>query len=140
MAELRVGMPTVVAVLATADACDRVAAPAGASLLRVGPREVMLIGEIDVPAIRTAVGDASLVDDVSDAWVSLVLEGSDAPAAFARLSELELPAEGWIQGEVARAAAKVLVEPGRVTVLVPAMLAAHVEERIRADAAEVLAS
>ncbi|MGZ8614031.1 MAG: hypothetical protein ACXWX4_05045, partial [Actinomycetota bacterium] len=63
----------------------------------------------------------------------------DASEAFARLSELELPSEGWIQGEVARTAAKVLVERGRITILVPAMLAAHVEERIRMDAAEVLA-
>ena len=48
------------------------------------------------------------------------------------------PHEGWVQGEVARAAAKVIVERDRLTVLVPAMLGAHVEERIRADAAEVL--
>jgi len=59
---------------------------------------------------------------------------------LARISELELPDRGWIQGEVARAAAKVLVEPGRIAVLVPAMLAAHVEERIRIDAAEVIGS
>ncbi len=39
---------------------------------------------------------------------------------------------------MARVAAKVLVEPGRLTVLVPGDLGAHVEERIRTDAAEVL--
>ncbi len=85
-------------------------------------------------------GSAPWVEDVSDAWVALVLEGVDAPAAFARLSELELPADGWIQGEVAKAPAKVLVAGDRVTILVPAMLATHVEDRIRTDAAEVLGS
>ena len=139
MAELRVELPTVITVLAPADVCDRVEAPPGASQLRVGPRELMLVGEIDVAAVGAAAGETSLVEDVSDAWVSLVVEGADAPEAFARLSELRLPAEGWIQGEVARTAAKVLVEPGRLTMLVPANLAAHAEERVRADAAEVLA-
>ncbi|MGH2539577.1 MAG: hypothetical protein ACRDGK_03560 [Actinomycetota bacterium] len=140
MAELLVELPSVVAVLASSEVCDLVEAPPGAALLRVGPREVMLVGRVDAVSIRSAVGPDPLVDDVSDAWVSLVLEGTDAPAAYARLCELEPPTRGWIQGEVARAPAKVLVEPGRITILVPAMLAAHVEERIRADAAEVLAS
>ena len=97
------------------------------------------VGPVDVGALTAAIGEDGLVADVSDAWVGLVLEGADAPDAFARVSELELPERGWIQGEVARAASKVLVEPGRIEVLVPAMLAEHVEARIRADAAEVLA-
>jgi hypothetical protein len=138
VAELRVMLHTVVAVLAPSDVCDRVEAPEGAALLRVAPHEVLILGargsDLSTPH------DDALVDDVSDAWVSLVLEGADASEAFARLSELRLPSQGWIQGDVAHAAAKVLVEPDRITMLVPSMLAAHVEERIRADAAEVLAS
>lgn len=137
MAELRVMLPTVAAVLAPSDVCDRVEAPEGAVLLRVAPREVLILGAS--PSDLTTASDA-LVDDVSDAWVSLVLEGAEAPEAFARLSELELPTQGWIQGEVAHAAAKVLVEADRITMLVPSMLAAHVEDRIRTDAAEVLSS
>lgn len=137
MAELRVELPSVVAVLASSEVCDRVEAPDGATVLRVAPREMLIVGarEADVPPTVDA-----LVDDVSDAWVALVLEGPDAPEAFARLCELRLPSRGWIQGAVAHAAAKVLVERGRITMLVPAMLAAHVEERVRVDAAEVLAS
>ena len=104
------------------------------------PREVMLVGPVDVSAVTARVGESGLVADVSDGWVGLVLEGNDAPEVLARISELELPDRGWIQGEVARAAAKVLVEPGRIAVLVPAMLAAHVKERIRIDAAEVVGS
>ena len=128
------------AVLAPTEVCDRLEPPAGAVPLRVAPREVLLVGPADVVALSTTIGADGLVVDVSDGWVGLVLEGADAPDAFARVSELELPEQGWIQGEVARAAAKVLVEPGRLEVLVPAMLADHVEARILADAAEVLSS
>jgi sarcosine oxidase gamma subunit len=133
-------LPSVVAVLAPADVCDRLVTPEGASLLRVAPREVLLVGHEDTAAVGAVVGGSGLVVDVSDGWVALVLEGADAPEAFARICELELPERGWIQGEVARAAAKVLVGPGRIVVLVPAMLASHVDERIRIDAAEVVAS
>ena len=140
MADLRIELPSVVAVLAPAGVCDRLEPPPDASLLRIAPREVMFVGPVDVSAVTALVGASGLVADVSDGWVGLVLDGDDAPEVLARISELELPDRGWIQGEVARAAAKVLVEPGRITVLVPAMLAAHVEERIRIDAAEVVGS
>ena len=129
-------LPTVLTVLAPSEVCDRVEAAEGAVLLRVAPREVLIVGAS--PSDLTTLPDA-LVEDVSDAWVSFELEGADAPEAFARLSELPLPSQGWTQGEVAHAAAKVLVEADRITMLVPSMLASHVEERIRADAAEVLA-
>jgi sarcosine oxidase gamma subunit len=138
VADLRIELPSVVAVLASAGVCDRLAPTSDAVLLRIAPREVMLVGPVDVSAVTALVGESGLVADVSDGWVGLVLEGNDAPEVLARISELELPDRGWIQGEVARAAAKVLVEPGRIAVLVPAMLAAHVEERIRIDAAEVV--
>jgi hypothetical protein len=134
VAELRIEEPSVVAVLASSEVFDRLEASGSGTLLRVAPREVLIVGGAD-PTVE----GATLAEDVSDAWCSLVLEGPDAPDAFARLSELELPAEGWIQGDVAHAAAKVIVARGRITILVPAMLAAHVEERIRTDAAEVLA-
>ena len=140
MAELRIELPSVTAVLAPADLCDGLAAADDVVVLRVAPREVLLVGPVDVSPLRGLVGESGLVEEVSDAWVGLVLEGDDAPEAFARISELEVPQLGWTQGEVARVAAKVLVEPGRIAVLVPAMLAAHVEERVRAEAAEVLAS
>ena len=136
MAELRIELPTVIGVFASSDACDRVTGPDGVRMLRVSPREVLLVGD----AAPTAdVGDG-IVEDVSDAWVSMVIEGIDAADVVARLSELALPADGWIQGEVARTPAKVHVAPDRITILVPAMLAGHVEERIRADAREVLTS
>ena len=137
MAELREVSPTVVAVLASAAACDGVAAPAGATLCRVAPREAFLVGEIDVSDVRVDEPGA-IVEEVTDGWAAFELTGNDVADAFSRLSELELPEEGFAQGEVARIGAKLLVEPGRLTILVPAMLGAFIEERIRTDCAEVL--
>lgn len=140
MAELRVELPSVVCVLGSSEVCDAVEARDGLTLMRVAPREVMFVGPGDLSDVPSSTGPRAWVEDVSDAWVALTLEGTDAPDVFARISELEPPKEGWIQGEVARAPAKVLIVEDRVTILVPAMLAAHVEERIRVDAAEVLGS
>ncbi len=138
MADLRTDQPRVLAILGAIDVCDQVEAPRGSTLLHVSPTEVMLVGTDDADGVRDDVPGAALVEAVSDGWSSFVLDGPDAPEVFARVSELRLPEAGWIQGDVASAAAKVLVEPGRVTILVPANLAAHVEERLRTDAAEVL--
>ena len=137
MAELRAATPSVVAILASAAACDMVAAPSGASRCRVAPREVLRVGEIEVSDVRVD-DPGAIVEDVTDGWAAFQLAGDDAADAFSRLSELELPEEGFAQGEVARIGAKLLVEPGRLTILVPAMLGAFIEERIRTDCAEVL--
>lgn len=138
MAELRTDRPRVLAILGAIDVCDQVEAPGGSTLLRVSPNEVMLVGTDDADGVHADVPGAALVEAVSDGWTSFVLDGPDAPEAFARVSELGLPETGWLQGDVASAAAKVLVEPGRITIVVPANLAAHLEERLRTDAAEVL--
>ena len=139
MAELRTFLPTVVAVLASSEACDLIEAPEGVTIVRVAPCEVLLVGPADPHAVGDRRGGSgAIVEDVSDAWTAFELQGDDAPDVLARLTELELPGSGWTQGEVAGAAAKVLVEPGRLTLLVPAMLGAHVEQRIRADASELL--
>jgi hypothetical protein len=139
VAELRIEDPTVTVVLAAPTACDVVERRAGARALRVAAGEVLLVGDADLAAIRRAIDDRlAIVDDASDGWGAVVLEGPDAAEAFARLAELRLPASGWIQGEVARAPAKVAVEGDRITILVPAHLATHVATRVRADAAEVL--
>jgi hypothetical protein len=127
----------VVAVLASEVACDGVAAPSGASLCRVAPREVLLVGAVAAADVRVD-DPGAIVEDVTDGWAAFQLAGDDAADAFSRLSELELPEEGFAQGEVARIGAKLLVEPGRLTILVPAMLGAFIEERIRTDCAEVL--
>ncbi len=140
MAELRSISPTIVTVLASSDACDRVEAPEGTTAMRIAPRELLLVGLADPDAVRTGVGEpGAIVEDVSDAWTAFELEGDDVRDVVERVSELELPEAGWIQGEVTHAAAKLIVRPGAITLLVPAMLGAHVEQRIRVDAAELLA-
>jgi hypothetical protein len=139
VAELRIEHPTVTAVLASAGACDRLT-PGEATLLRTAPTEALVLGATDLDALRGAAGEpTALVDDVSDGWVAFVVTGDDAREVLARLTELEPPADGgWTQGEVAHVPAKVIAEPTGLRVLVPAHLAAHVDERIRIDAAEVL--
>ncbi len=140
MAELRIVSPTVIAVLASADAIDALRVPGGATTCRVAPREALVIGGSDVSAADVVLDEpGAIVEDVTDGWAGYELVGDDAHEAFTRLSELDLPEDGFAQGDVARIGAKVVVAPGRVTILVPAMLGAFVEERIRSDCAEVLA-
>lgn len=139
MAELRIDHPTVTAVLASAGACDRLT-PGETTLLRIAPTEALLLGGTDLDALREALGEpTALVEEVSDGWVAFVLTGGDASEVLARLTELEPPDDGgWTQGEVAHVPAKIVADPTGLRVLVPAHLAAHVDERIRIDAAEVL--
>ncbi len=139
MAELHTTSTSIFAVLASSEACDRVPTPVGVTLMRTAPREVLLVGTVDTEAIRGALDEpGAIVDDVTDGWAAFRLAGVDARDAFARVCELQLPAGGWVQGEVAHAAAKIIIAPDGLTILVPAMLGSHVEERIRADAEELL--
>ena len=139
MAELRIERPTVIAVLASAEALDRIDA-GRATGLRTAPREALFVGVADLGTLAAAVEEpTALVEDVTDGWISFVIAGDDAREVLARLSELEPPAPGgWVQGEVAHVPAKVIAGDGELRVLVPAHLAPHVDERIRTDAAEVL--
>lgn len=140
MAELRIVSPTVIAVLASAEVIDALLVPGGATACRVAPREALVIGGSELSVDGFAVDEqGAIVEDVSDGWAGSELTGDDVHEAFARLSELELPEVGFVQGDVARIGAKVLAAPGRVTILVPAMLGTFVEERIRTDCAEMLA-
>ena len=139
MAEVRSYAPSVIAVLATSEACDHVAGLPGAG--RVAPAEVVVVGDVSRTAIERAVrlvDPDALVADVSDGWAAIALDGEGAREAFARVSELELPREGFTQGEVARVGVRIFVEGDRIDLLVPATLAEHVRSRIQADAEELL--
>lgn len=141
MASLAAEHPTLVAVLASAPACDEAMDRTEAAACRVAPGEVMLVGETGqkgLDAIRAADPDA-VVEGVSDGWACWILEGHDARDAFARLSELALPDEGFVQGEVTRVAVRVLVRGDRLMLLVPAMWSDHLHRRIRAECPEVTA-
>ena len=98
-----------------------------------------MIGDADLSPADIVVGDAgAIVENVTDGWAAFELTGDDAVEAFARLSELELPETGFVQGDVARIGAKIVVASDRIRILVPAMLGAFVDERIRTDCAELL--
>ena len=139
MAELTTTRPNVTAVLASAEACERVNTLPGAC--PVSPFEVAIVGDASVTALRQAVERVdpdAVVRDVSDGWVLHTLSGPDARDAFARVSELELPASGFVQGAVARIGVRVLVIGERIDLLVPSMLAAHLRERIEDECGELL--
>jgi hypothetical protein len=139
VAELSTSAPAVTAILASAEACERVSALPGAC--PISPVEVAIVGDASITALRHAVeriDPDALVRDVSDGWVLHTLLGSGARDAFARLSELELPVSGTVQGAVARIGVRVLVEGDRVDMLVPSMLAAHLLERIEDECRELL--
>ena len=139
MAELSSTMPAVIAVLATPEACERVSALRGACA--VSPGEVAIVGDASITALRQAVEriDAdAVVRDVSEGWAMHTISGDGAREAFARLSELELPASGFVQGAVARIGIRVLVAGDRLDLLVPSMLAAHLRERIEDECGDLL--
>ena len=139
MADLSTTRPVVTTVLGSAQACERVKELPGAC--PVSPGEVAIVGDASLTALRQAVERVdpdAVVRDVSDGWVMHTLEGPGARDAFARLSELELPATGFVQGAVARVGVRVLVDGERVDLLVPSMLAEHVRERIEDECRELL--
>ena len=139
MAELSTMTPAVTTVLASAEACERVSALPGACAISLG--EVAIVGDASITALRQAVeriDPDAVVRDVSEGWAMHTIWGGGAREAFARLSELELPASGFVQGAVARIGVRVLVDGDRVDLLVPSMLAAHLRERIEDECGDLL--
>lgn len=124
--------------LAAAEALDAVHVPRTVAACRVAADELLLIGapgsvtraaSAAAKALRELDEDA-LVMDVTDGWTVWTLSGADARGAFERLSMLELPASGVVQGDVARLPAKAVAERGRVHLAVPSSWAAYLHERI----------
>jgi hypothetical protein len=123
-------VPELWSVHATDEACDlAIRAPQAG---RVAPDEVFVAGPIadDLRrAIRT-VDPTAMVRDASEGWTEVVLP--DGRDTFARLSSLRLPdGDGYVQGDVARVAARVFVSDDAVRVFVPAFFEAHLRERVR---------
>jgi hypothetical protein len=113
--------------------CDSVMEIEGAC--RVAPDEVMLVGQPGFAArlvgrVAKVVDAHAVVIDATDGWSAWTIEGQDAGLAFSYLSELELPGEGFAQGDVARLPAKVLTDGDLLHILVPAMLGEELLRRI----------
>ena len=133
-------------VLCSADAAalDALVAPGhGARMLRTASDEALFVADPAVGADVArevedriaALDDDALVLDVSDGWAAWSLAGDDARRAFSYLSNLDPPGNGeFVQGDVARVAAKVLDEPNGLTILLPAYWREHVRERAVVDA------
>ncbi len=144
VAELRDRALAVVLCSADAAALDALVAPGhGARMLRTAPDEALFVAAPGVAADITrevedrvgALDDDALVLDVSDGWAAWSLAGDDAHRAFSFLSHLDPPSDGaFVQGDVARVAAKVLGERDGLKILVPAYWREHVRERAIVDA------
>ena len=144
MAELRDVPLAVVLCSADAAALDALVAPGhGARMLRTAPDEALFVASPALAADVTreiedriaALDEDGLVLEVSDGWAAWSLAGDDAHRAFSFLSHLDPPSDGaFVQGDVARVAAKVLDEPNGLTILVPAYWREHVRERAIVDA------
>lgn len=136
MAELGCDGASVVSCFGEPTALDTLA-PAGAARCRIAPDEAMFVappGEAaallrDAQAV-TAGDPHALVFDATDGWAMWTLAGPDARAAFAYLSELKLPDEGFVQGHVANVPARVLAHAERLDLFVPAMWGEHLRSRI----------
>lgn len=117
---------------ATAEACDLAMRAPGAG--RVASDEVMVRGQIaeDLRRAIHRVDPDALIRESTEGWAEVAVSGGDARDVFAALSELPLPdGHGYVQGDVARIAARVFVDDDAVRVLVPAYWEAHLRRRIR---------
>lgn len=144
MPEVRDRPVGVIVCAASRDALDRLVAPGhGARTLRVAADETMAVVAPDFSEdVRreledrvTALDPDAVVLEVSDGWAAIALTGPDADRAFSYLSPLEPPAgDAFVQGDVARVAAKVVREPDGLLLLVPAYWGEHVRTRAVEDA------
>jgi sarcosine oxidase gamma subunit len=127
-----------VACHAAPDAADAAMSTASAYSCRIAPDEVLLLGKpgteaklLDAASKKAGAADPdAVVLDTTDGWTVWTLVGDDAREAFARLSAVPLPAEGFTQGDVAHVPVKVVALTGRLHLLVPAMWGAFLRERI----------
>jgi sarcosine oxidase gamma subunit len=127
-----------VSCMASPEGLDALHVTRSLTALRVAPDELLLVGRpasaarIVAAAAKTLQGsdDDALVMDVTDGWTVWTLGGDDAHEAFERLSMLELPAGGVVQGDVARLPVKVVVDGARLHLAVPSSWAAYLRERI----------
>jgi hypothetical protein len=119
------------AVHAEADACEIAMRARAAG--RVANDEVFVRGEIpdDIRRAVLTVDPNAVIRSAAEGWTELTMSGGDARDRFARLSALRLPDPvGYVQGDVARVAARVFVDDDAIHVLVPAYWGAYLRRRV----------
>jgi hypothetical protein len=124
-------MPELWSVHANEEACDLAMRAPGAG--RVATDEVMVRGPIaeDLRAAIHTVDPDALIRESTEGWAEVVIDDGDARDVFARISELRLPdGAGYVQGDVARVAARVYVGDDGIRVLVPAYWESHLRRRL----------
>ena len=138
MLELNPSEIGVVTCVADPSACVALPSIADARALRVAPDEVMVLapaGAVDaiigtVTAAVATIDPDAVVVDATDGWAAWTLRGDAIGAALSRLTALELPREGFVQGDVARVPVKLVPAPGRLDLLVPAMWRDYLRDAI----------
>lgn len=138
MLELAATQLTAVSCLAAPDAVDAAMATANAYACRIAPDEALLLGKPGAgPKLVAAASEEAaradpdaLVVDTTDGWAVWTFEGDAAREAFARLSAVPLPTQGFVQGDVAHVPVKIVATPERLHLLVPSMWGAYLRERI----------
>jgi hypothetical protein len=116
---------------ATEEACDLAMRAPGAG--RVATDEVFLAGRLP-PDLREAIAKVdpeALIRDTSEAWEEVVLGAGDARDVLPRITELPIPdPPGYVQGDVARVAARAFVHDDGVSLFVRAPWAHHLRRRV----------
>ena len=127
-------MDEIWSVRADEEACDLAMRASRAG--RVAPDEVIVCGPIaeDIRRAVRTVDAHALIREATEGWAEIVIDGSNAGDVFARLSELRLPdGPGYLQGDVARVAARVFVNADVIRVLVPAYWESHLRRRVEEE-------
>jgi hypothetical protein len=141
----RVADASVVRVFAAPDVLDGLEWPDRVGAGRVAPDEVIVLGDPGAAAgvveqlsatLQPHAPDALAVDHSSGVAVFAIV-GEQAPAALARVSDIELPpgGAGFRQGRVAEVPARVFARPGRLDVVVGADVGWFVHRRLLAAGA-----
>ena len=137
MLEVARALVGVVTASAAAGALDRLVLPGRAFACRVADDELLLLSasqvtdEVarEVTTRLAALDPDALVIDTTDGWAAITVAGADAHASFGLLSRLELPDQGFTQGEVVHIPVKVVADGDRVLILAPSMWEAHLTDR-----------
>jgi hypothetical protein len=135
--EIRAITAGVVVACASGEALDALVVPGRATACRIAEDEVLYVcdptvaGEIarEVETRLTVVDPDALVLDATDGWTAARIDRG-AAAAFASLSRLHVSDRGFVQGDVARVPAKVLVDDDGILVLAPSAFGHHLRSRL----------
>ena len=143
MLELKPRDVAVITCVGDAAAMDALGAVPDALMCRVAPDETMLLAAPgNTTATRgatarvTAADPDAIVVDATDGWAAWSLRGDGLDVALGRLSAVPLT-PGFSQGDVAHVPVRIVASDGALDLLVPAMWAAYLRDRILSRCADL---